>query len=406
MAPRSVAVAGGGIIGLATAHRILARFPDTRVVVFEKEPELARHQSGRNSGVLHAGLYYRPGSLKARLAVEGIRRMKAFCEQHAIPHETCGKIVVAVSEDEIPRLRELMDRGQKNGLRGLRWLSPSEMREIEPNAAGRAALHVPEEGIADYPAVCRTLARLIRDAGGEVRTSAPVTRIDREGGGWRIQDVRADLLINCAGLYCDRVLEMAGERRTTRIIPFRGEYFELRGDAKHLVRHLIYPVPDPKFPFLGVHFTRMIRGGVECGPNAVLALAREGYRKTDFDARDLADVFSFPGFWKFLAKYPSMWTYEVKRSLSRAEFCRSLQRLVPAVEERHLAPGGAGIRAQAMAEDGTLLQDFEIVQRTNALHLINAPSPGATASLAIADYLIDLLPMAAAPRAFAPGISR
>lgn len=405
MTARSVAIAGGGIIGLATAYRILARFPDTRVVVFEKEAEVARHQSGRNSGVLHAGLYYKPGSLKARLAVDGIRRMKAFCQEHRIPHETCGKIVVAVTEEEIPRLQDLHERGRQNGLQGLRWLSRDEMREIEPNVAGLAALHVPEEGIADYPEVCRRLVRLIRLSGGEVRTAAPVTRIDRDGGAWRIYDTRADFLINCAGLHCDRVLELAGERRTTRIIPFRGEYFELQGEAKHLVRHLIYPVPDPKFPFLGVHFTRMIRGGVECGPNAVLATAREGYRKTDFNARDLADVFFFPGFWKFLAKYPSMWTYEVKRSLSRAEFCRSLQRLVPAIEERHLAPGGSGVRAQAMAEDGTLLQDFEIVQRANALHLINAPSPGATASLAIADYLIDLLPALAAPRAFAPGIS-
>jgi L-2-hydroxyglutarate oxidase LhgO len=401
----SVAIVGGGIIGLATAHRLLVRFPGAAVTVFEKEPEVARHQSGRNSGVLHAGLYYPPGSLKARLAVDGIRRMKAFCAEHGIPYETCGKIVVAVSEDETPRLRDLMGRGERNGLRDLRWLSPGEMREIEPNVAGVAALHVPEEGIVDYPEVCRALARLIRAAGGEVRTGAPVTRIDRDGDGWRVGGFRADLLINCAGLYCDRVLEMAGERRTARIIPFRGEYFELSGDAKHLVRHLIYPVPDPKFPFLGVHFTRMIRGGVECGPNAVLATAREGYLKTDFNARDVADVFSFPGFWSFLAKYPSMWTYEVKRSLSRAEFCRSLQRLVPAVEERHLAPGGAGIRAQAMASDGTLLQDFEIVERANALHLINAPSPGATASLAIADYLIDRLPSLAAPRAFAPGIS-
>jgi L-2-hydroxyglutarate oxidase LhgO len=402
---RSVAIAGGGIAGLATAHRILARFPDTRVVVFEKEPAVARHQSGHNSGVLHAGLYYKPGSLKARLAVEGIRRMKAFCEEHSVPYETCGKIVVAIDGEEVPRLRDLMGRGQRNGLQGLRWLSPEQMREIEPYVAGQSALHVPEEGIADYPEVCRTLARLIRASGGEVRTGSPVERIDKDGAGWRIQDFRADLLINCAGLHCDRVLQMTGERRTTRIIPFRGEYFELRGEAKHLVRHLIYPVPDPKFPFLGVHFTRMIHGGVECGPNAVLATAREGYRKSDFNARDVADVFSFAGFWKFLARYPSMWTYEVKRSLSRAEFCRSLQRLVPAVEERHLAPGGSGIRAQAMAEDGTLLQDFEIVHRANALHLINAPSPGATASLAIADYLIDLLPELAAPRAFAPGIS-
>ncbi len=385
-------VIGGGIIGLAAGYRVLTRFPGCRLTLFEKESEVGRHQSGHNSGVLHSGLYYQPGSLKARMAVNGIRQMKEFCAAHEVPHEVCGKIVVAISSDEIPRLQSLFERGQANGLTGLRWLSPEEMREIEPNVAGVRALHVPEEGIADYPAVCRALAAEIRRLGGDVKTGTPVKRIDRDGAGWRVHEVQADLLINCAGLYCDRILEMSGETRSTRIIPFRGEYFLMDGDGASLVKHLIYPVPDPRFPFLGVHFTRMIRGGVECGPNAVLATAREGYRKSDFNAADVADVFGFPGFWRFLRRYPSMWTYEVKRSLSRAEFCRSLQRLVPAVEEKHLRPGGAGIRAQAMAADGTLLQDFEIVQRANALHLINAPSPGATASLAIADHLIGLLP--------------
>lgn len=385
----SFAIAGGGIIGLATALRLIERRPGQTVTVFEKESDLARHQSGHNSGVLHAGLYYKPGSLKARLAVSGIRRMRAFCAEHGVAHETCGKLVVATSPEELPRLRELLDRGTANGLAGLRWLGPEEIREIEPHAAGIAAVHVPEEGIADYPAVCEAMARLIRRSGGEVRMATPVASIEPDQTGWRVNGERFEYLINCAGLHSDRVLEMAGERRRARIVPFRGEYFLLNAQGAKLVRHLIYPVPDPKFPFLGVHFTRMIRGGVECGPNAVLATKREGYSIRDLRAADLADVLSFPGFWRFLARYPSMWTYELKRSLSREEFCRSLQRLVPAVELRHLTPGGAGVRAQAMAEDGTLLQDFDFVQRASALHLINAPSPGATASLAIADYLLD-----------------
>lgn len=350
---------------------------------------MGRHQSGHNSGVLHAGLYYKPGSLKAKLAVEGIRHMRAFCAEHGIPHETCGKLVVAVSNDELPRLRELLARGAANGLAGLRWLEPEAMREIEPHVAGVAAVHVPEEGIADYPAVCRKLAELIRASGGEVRLNSSVETIERDGAGWRVNGEAFDYLINCAGLHSDRVLALAGERRTTRIVPFRGEYFAMTGEGAKLVRHLIYPVPDPAFPFLGVHFTRMIGGGVECGPNAVLATSREGYTKTDFRWGDVADTLSFPGFWKFFAKYPSVAAYEVRRSLSRAEFCRSLQRLVPAVESHHLAPGGAGVRAQAIAENGTPVQDFDIVERANALHVVNAPSPGATASLAIADYLLD-----------------
>lgn len=390
---KTYAVVGGGIIGLAVAYKLTKEAPGTQVVLFEKEPDVGRHQSGNNSGVLHAGLYYKPGSLKAQLAVHGIRQMKAFCRDQGIAHEECGKLVVACSEDEIPRLRELMDRGTKNGLTGLKWMGPEEMREIEPHVAGIAAVRVPEEGIADYKQVCQTLKRLVAENGGVVFTSSPVHRLRNANNRWTIeagnQERQADFLFNCAGLHSDRVLQMAGERRTTRIVPFRGEYYTLNPEGQKLVRHLIYPVPDPRFPFLGVHFTRMIRGGVEAGPNAVLALSREGYRKTDFRAGDVADVFSFPGFWKFLFRYPSMCTYEIWRSVSMGEFCRSLQRLVPAVERRHLSPGGAGIRAQALAADGSPLQDFEYVMRPNALHLINAPSPGATASLSIADYLLE-----------------
>lgn len=393
MTRQSFAIVGGGIIGLATAHRILSRFSDSSVTVFEKENQVGQHQSGHNSGVLHAGLYYKPGSLKAQLAVSGIRRMKAFCEEHSIPHETCGKLVVAVSEDELPRLRVLYNRGIENGLSGLRWLSAEEMREVEPHVAGIGAVHVPEEGIADYPAVCRKLQQLIEDAGSTVRTGTSVESIQETGKGWAVNEKTFDYLINCAGLQSDRILQLAGGKRTTRIIPFRGEYFLLSDEGARLVRNLIYPVPDPKFPFLGVHFTRMIHGGVECGPNAVLATKREGYTKADFRFADVVDVFSFPGFWKFLAKYPAMSAYEVRRSLSKAEFCRSLQRLIPAIEQKHLKPGNAGVRAQAMSQDGTLVQDFDYVLGNNSLHLINAPSPGATASLAIADFLIDQTPI-------------
>ncbi len=385
----SYAIVGGGIIGLAVGYRLTKRFPGVKISLFEKEPEVGTHQSGHNSGVLHAGLYYKPGSLKAKLAVTGIRQMREFCEQHTIPHEVCGKLVVACSDEEIPRLRELYDRGQRNGLRGLSWLGPQQMREIEPHVAGVAAVRVPEEGIVDYPAVCRTLQKLIIAGGGQVITGAAVEELRRTSAGWAVNGREAGFLVNAAGLHCDRVLALSGLKRSTRIVPFRGEYYQLNEEGRRLVRNLIYPVPNPSFPFLGVHFTRMIHGGVEAGPNAVLATAREGYRYDDFSLRDVLDTFGYGGFWRFIARYPSMTFFELKRSLSRSEFCRSLQRLVPAIEEHHLGPGGSGVRAQALAPDGTLVQDFEIVRGENALHLINAPSPGATASLAIADYLID-----------------
>lgn len=388
--PKSYAVIGGGIVGLAVAHQLTERFPGAEVTVIEKESRVGQHQSGHNSGVLHAGLYYKPGSLKARLAVNGIRRMIAFCRQHAIAHEVCGKLVTATAPEELPRLQELLTRGTANGLSGLRWLEGGALREIEPHVAGIAAVHVPEEGIVDYPAVCDAMARVIGERGGRVLTGAPARAIRPA---WIIEagahEVRAEFLFNCAGLHSDRVLALAGERRTARIVPFRGEYFKLAPAAQHLVRHLIYPVPDPKFPFLGVHFTRLIHGGVECGPNAVLALSREGYRWSSIHPGEFFDAITFPGLWRFLRKYPGMSLYEIRRSLDRNEFCRSLQRLIPEVRREHLAPGGSGVRAQAMAPDGTLLQDFDFVRRANALHLINAPSPGATASLAIADYLID-----------------
>lgn len=394
-APSSIAVIGGGIIGLAVALRCLETWPATPVTVYEKESGVGQHQSGHNSNVLHCGLYYKPGSLKARLAVSGIRQMVEFCQQHAVPHDICGKLVVAVTEEEVPRLRTLQERGRANGLEGLRWLSADEIREFEPHVKGIAALRVPQEGITHFPSVCRAMVDEIERRGGEVRLNALVRRIRQVENGWHFESGStvgsAAFLINCAGLHCDRVLADAGERRGTRIVPFRGEYFELSAEGAPLVKNLIYPVPDPKFPFLGVHFTRMIQGGVEAGPNAVLATAREGYSLTAFTLRDAADTFTYGGFWRFFAKYPGMAAYELYRSLSRAEFCRSLQRLVPEIELSHLKHGTAGVRAQALATDGTLVQDFDIVHRPTALHLINAPSPGATASLAIADHLVGII---------------
>lgn len=391
-----VVVIGGGIVGLAVARELSIRVPGAAVTVLEKEAAVGRHQSTHNSGVLHAGLYYQPGSLKARLAVEGIRLMTDFCRQQGVAHEICGKVVVATEAGELPALDKLWERGQQNGLRNLRRLAPAELREIEPHVAGVAAIHVPEEGIVDYDGVCAALQQAIKAAGGTVRLSSRAIRIDATPTGWAIETEagahECDYLINCAGLFSDRVAELAGIRRTVRIVPFRGEYFLLRPAAQTLVRHLVYPVPDARFPFLGVHFTRMIHGGVEAGPNAVLALAREGYAWSDFSLRDVADAIGFPGLWRFLGKYPSLCTGEIVRSFSRNLACRSLQRLVPALTVADLEPGGAGVRAQAMHVDGTLIQDFWLEQRPRALHVLNAPSPAATASLAIARHLVARLP--------------
>jgi (S)-2-hydroxyglutarate dehydrogenase len=390
-----VVVVGGGIVGLATAYKLTLTRPSWRVVVLEKEPEVCRHQSGHNSGVLHAGLYYTPGSAKATLAVAGIREMTAFARAHDIPHEICGKVVVATSQDELPRLEALEARGRANGLTGLRRLDTNELRAIEPHCAGIAALHVPEEGIIDYPAVCDALCRLIRERDGRVETNHEVTRMEQRGTEWIIDagchEVTADFVITCAGLHADRVAALAGERRDTHIVPFRGEYYLLGPAAQDLVRNLIYPVPDPAFPFLGVHFTRMIRGGIEAGPNAVLALAREGYRRGTWSRRDLADSIAFPGLWRFVARHTRTSAAEVWRSLSERRFTRSLRRLVPDLRDEDLEPGGSGVRAMAMTRDGRLVEDFALVRRERSLHVLNAPSPAATASLAIADEIVGLV---------------
>jgi L-2-hydroxyglutarate oxidase len=390
-----VLIVGGGIVGLATAYRLKQRFPDAAVTLLEKEPAVGQHQTGHNSGVLHSGLYYKPGSVKARLAVNGIRQMVAFCQENNVAHEICGKLVVAADESEVPRLRDLETRGSANGLEGLRWLGPEEMREIEPHVGGVAALRVPQEGIVDYPQVCATLAEKLVAGGVRIQTGARVQRLEYRGNQWVADtpagDFAAGFLINCAGLYSDRVAELAGERREVRIVPFRGEYFKLRPERQHLVRHLIYPVPDPRFPFLGVHFTRLIHGGIEAGPNAVLATSREGYRKTDFRPGDLFDVLTYGGFWRFLRRYPAMSWYELRRSFSRRIFCQSLQRLVPEIEASDLGKGGSGVRAQALSPQGDIIQDFQLIARPKALHVLNAPSPAATASLAIGADIVTMV---------------
>jgi L-2-hydroxyglutarate oxidase len=391
VASKRVIIVGGGIVGLATAFKLGRRLPGVAITVLEKEAEVARHQTGNNSGVLHCGLYYKPGSAKARLAVTGIQEMIAFCREHNVPHEICGKLVLAADDAELPRLQALYERGQQNGLQGLRMLKPKEMREIEPHIGGVAALRVPQEGIVDYPSVCAVLLKKIQSQGGRVVTGAKVVGLRPAATGWLAQttgdEFAADYLLNCAGLHCDRVSELAGERREVRIVPFRGEYYKIKPERQFLVRHLIYPVPDPQFPFLGVHFTRLIEGGIEAGPNAVLAFAREGYRKTDINLRDLADALGFSGLRRFLGRHKRMCWEELKRSFSKRLFCQALQRLVPEIRQDDLETGGAGVRAQAMSPDGTLVQDFHFVRRQNALHVLNAPSPAATASLAIGEEI-------------------
>lgn len=392
---KSVIIVGGGLVGLGTAYRLLERFPKTRVTLLEKESTVGAHQSTHNSGVLHAGLYYKPGSVKARLAVTGIRQMTAFCRAEGVAHEICGKLVVAATPEELPRLDELLRRGEANGLQGLRKLDSAEMRAIEPHVGGIAAARVPEEGIVDYRGVCDRVAARVQERGGAIVTNAKVTRLERRADAWIAttpqHEYTAEFLINCGGLHSDRVAALAGEPREVRIVPFRGEYYKLKPASQRLVRHLIYPVPDPKFPFLGVHFTRLIHGGIEAGPNAVLAFAREGYSLMTINPRDLFDALTFPGLWRFMRKYPAMVRTELLQSFSKERFCRSLQKLVPEIRPADLETGGSGVRAQAMSPEGDLVQDFHIVSREHAMHVLNAPSPAATASLAIGEHIVGVL---------------
>jgi L-2-hydroxyglutarate oxidase len=387
-------VVGGGIVGLATAHQLTQDHPHSTVTVLEKEDRVAGHQTGHNSGVIHAGVYYKPGSLKAELCRAGQASMVAFCQAHDIPYQICGKLIVATDPDEVPRLDALSERATANGL-PIRKITPEQAREYEPNVACVAALHVASTGIVDYTLVARRLADLVEKAGGTVRLGARVTGLRPDGNAvvvaTTIGAFRADYLINCAGLFSDRVARMAGLSPPARIVPFRGEYYELREDRRDLVRGLIYPVPDPQFPFLGVHLTRMIDGSVHAGPNAVLALAREGYSWGRVRARDIAEVAAYPGLWRLARKHLGYGLTEVRRSLSRKRFADSLARLVPAVTGEDIVPAGAGVRAQAIAPDGSLVDDFLIVQARRQVHVLNAPSPAATSSLEIAKHIVAQL---------------
>ncbi len=382
-----VAIVGGGIVGLAVALEITRRWPQQRLLLLEKESRVGQHQSGHNSGVIHSGVYYKPGSLKAKLCVDGARAMVAFCAEYGIPHEICGKVIVATREDELSGLEELGRRGEANGLAGLRVIGSDELREIEPHACGLRALVVPSTGITDYGAVCEKYAELIAARGATILTSAEVTGIRESSDEIIAETARgvfsASALINCAGLFSDRVSRMSGRQPDVIIVPFRGEYYDLVPERSSLVRALIYPVPDPRFPFLGVHFTRRINGVVDAGPNAVLAFRREGYRRTDFSPRDLASALAFSGFWRMAAKHWRSGLDEFHRSLSKRKFVHALQRLLPDLREQDLVPGGSGVRAQALNRDGTLVDDFSFVPSGRMLHVLNVPSPAATASLEI-----------------------
>jgi len=388
-----VIIIGGGAVGLGVALEITRRFPRQKLLLVEKEDKVACHQSGHNSGVIHSGVYYKPGSLKARLCVAGAAAMVEFCREHGISHNVCGKVIVATNEDERPRLEELRIRGEANGLTGLRLIGSEELRELEPHASGLQALLVPSTGVTDYALVCEKYAQLIVASGGTVRTSVAVTGIQRSAQEIVVETnmgaFATSAVINCAGLYSDRIARMAGDDPGIMIMPFRGEYYDLTPERSSLVRALIYPVPDPRFPFLGVHFTRRITGRVDAGPNAVLALAREGYRHSDINARDLASSLAFPGFWRMAGKHWRNALGEWHRSLSKRAFVRALERLLPEIRESDLVPGGSGVRAQALKPDGALVDDFQFVPSGKILHVLNVPSPAATASLVIGKTIVD-----------------
>ena len=389
-----IVIIGGGILGLSTAMQLLERSPQWRVAVVEKEEELATHQTGHNSGVMHSGIYYRPGSRKAQFCVAGLNNMIKFCEENEIDFQQCGKVIVALHESELGRLQDLYERGTANGVRDLEIVGPERLKEIEPHTAGVRALWAPHTGIVDFTKVAAVFANKFQQAGGDIFTGAAVKKITRSTGSVALETTKGTLqvkyLINCAGLYTDKVASMTGENVGVRIIPFRGEYYTLRQESHHLVSGLIYPVPDPQFPFLGVHFTRNIKGHVEAGPNAVMALRREGYRKRDFSLGDSLGNLAYPGFWKMALKYWKIGMGEVYRSYSRRVFLRDLQRLLPEIQNSDLASGGSGVRAQAVARDGSLLDDFSIIQSGDAIHVLNAPSPGATSSLAIGEHIAGL----------------
>lgn len=391
---QDVIIAGGGIVGLATALKLLQAKPALKVLLIEKEKGLARHQTGNNSGVIHSGLYYKPGSLKARNCIHGYHLLIDFCRQHEVPFELCGKIVVATEEKEIPLLQNLYKRGEENGLKGMKMLAPEALREYEPHVNGVRGFFVPQTGIVDYRVVAEKYAEIVKRHGGEIRLGEKVLKVTPGTREVVVQsdvaDYRTRLFINCAGLYSDKVARLSSDRVDVKIIPFRGEYYKLKKEREHLVRNLIYPVPDPNFPFLGVHFTRMMRGGVEAGPNAVLAFSREGYRKSDVNLRELMETLAWPGFQKVAGRYWKTGFGEMYRSFSKKAFTRALQKLIPEITISDLVEGGAGVRAQACDRTGGLVDDFLIFEESQVINVCNAPSPAATSSLSIGETVAGM----------------
>lgn len=388
------AIIGGGIVGLATAYQILNHYRDATIALLEKENQVAAHQSGRNSGVLHSGIYYKPGSLKAVTCREGKLLMEEFCQQNSIRFERCGKVIVALDEQEIPLLERIYDRGQGNGVNCVR-IDQKQLKELEPHAAGISAIHVREAGIVDYPGVCRRFADILRERNQQVWLNAEVVDIKQKAEfvelKTRKEVLQARYVVNCGGLHSDRLIRMAGDKPPAKIVPFRGEYYQLKPEFRQLCKNLIYPVPDPEFPFLGVHLTRMVDGSVECGPNAVLALAREGYNWLTLNPKDLLESLSYSGFLKMAGKHWSKGLGEIQRSLSKGAFVRALQRLVPDLREEYLIPCRAGVRAQAVTAEGSLVDDFLFLRKERMIHVCNAPSPAATASLKIGETILGEL---------------
>jgi L-2-hydroxyglutarate oxidase len=388
-------IIGGGIIGLSTAMALGKHFPEAQILVLEKEKNWAFHQTGHNSGVIHSGIYYKPGSLKARLGREGNRSMVEFCQEHGIEHEVCGKVIVATASGELPLLENLYQRGLTNGLR-VRKIGPEELREIEPHVNGLAGIHVPSTGIVNFKQVAETFAYLIRAQGGTFQLNTRAEKIIENGQNVVVESTqgtfRTRFLINCAGLHSDRIARLGQAKTNMKIVPFRGEYYDLKPEKRYLVKNLIYPVPNPNFPFLGVHFTRMIDGGVHAGPNAVLSFKREGYKKSDFDLRDFIEVMSYLAFWKLARQNWREGTKEIIRSVSKTAFVHSMQQLIPEIQADDITPGHAGVRAQALMDDGRLMDDFVIIPGHRSIHVCNAPSPAATASIEIGKAVVAQIP--------------
>ncbi|CAH0252693.1 MULTISPECIES: L-2-hydroxyglutarate oxidase [Peribacillus] len=389
------AIVGGGIVGLSTGMALYQRFPNAKVVVIEKEAVVADHQTGHNSGVIHSGIYYKPGSFKARFARQGSKSMTEFCRMHGIEHDICGKVIVATKPEELPLLDDLYSRGLQNEL-AIQRIGVDELKEIEPHVNGLGAIRVPQAGIVNYRQVSEKMADIIRGNGGEIKLNTKVEKIDENFDDVIIETnngtIKSRIVINCAGLHSDRIAAAAGYKTDMKIVPFRGEYFKLKPEKRFLVNHLIYPVPNPKFPFLGVHFTRMISGEVDAGPNAVLSFKREGYKKTDFNAKDLTEVLSYKGFWKLASKFMKEGMDEYVRSFSKKQFTKSLQELIPEIQEDDLIPAPSGVRAQALQDDGNMVDDFHIIMGKRTIHVCNAPSPAATASIEIGKEVVNRIP--------------